>query len=569
MRGLFGVRGGLNVPMGGVDYPSEHKQKALAILCSFWMNVCGLFILFTTIAFLVSFGLHQWPGLHWDSAFFAPPVLNVGAHQHWSFGGYSPFLLGRGSSNYDFHGFLHILLFAKLLHVSDWSDYFYWLGIYNAFTVVVYAYLYYRALVRSGAPSLLLVSTLTFMPAALLIGLQGRPEHLVVLLIAIPFLVFEVTQRLDWTMFAAYLCCALILITSPLLGIASSVIVVAILLSQLSLSSRRRWLIRQLGFFLLTVSCVTIIITELFTPLNVLSWLVNVAKEGEGLRNIDFEGIMSSYYHKRYGNTMLIPAWNMLASLAFLSILSCLIQRGASLALLLVVVAGLYFNKRMNDYGYAAFLPILLYIALDRVRFAVCGVLAGIRYRYLLFLIGLVGIIYAYVFSQYVVMSLALRADGHSLAVSRSFMLNHVGSYGQGDRLVSVGYPLRRAPSLVVLGNAGLNFVGFNSPSSKTPTAPDEDLLAFEKRYNTKVEYFLLPQPPSIKALNIPSSIYLGTRRYDFVVADASPFKGRLGRFAGFSRLLLAHHHAYHHAIYKASGLNASPSPHPRPEPGR
>jgi hypothetical protein len=94
---------------------------------------------------LILFGLHQWPGLHWDAAFFAPPVINVGAHQQWSFGGYTPFLLGRQSPIYNFHGFLHVILFAKLFAVKTWSGYYCWIGVINAFTVLVYAYLFYRS----------------------------------------------------------------------------------------------------------------------------------------------------------------------------------------------------------------------------------------------------------------------------------------------------------------------------------------------------------------------------------------------------------------------------------------
>jgi hypothetical protein len=536
-----------NVGLARID------RRISASISSFWLNACGVIILLATVASLISFGLNQWPGLHWDAAFFAPPVINVGVHNQWSFGGYTGFLLGRESILFDIHGFLHVVLFAKMLGVKDWSDYFFWIGIYNALTILVYAFLFYRTLVRNGIPSLLLASILSFIPAVILLGLQGRPEHLVILLLALPFLIFELWRRLDLAMFAAYVCCALILIASPLVGFAAGVIVSAVLLVHASSITSRNWSLRQFGWFVLVGGAVAILITQLFTPFSFFSWIASVVGEGEGSRNIDFEGIVSSYFHKRYGNTMLIPAWNFLISLALLFILIVLIERQAFLSLFLVAATGLYFNKRMNDYGYVAFIPVLLYIAIDRLRFPLGAMLSKIRYRYLLFLLILVGIVYSYVFAQYALLSFVLRAEGHSVVASRSFMQRYVGAYGHGERPLSIGYPLRRAPSLVVLGNAGLHFAGFNRPSSATPASPDTDLVEYERRFNTMVEFYLLPLPPSPKVQDIPKVIYLGNRRYDFLASEASPLSGRLAGIAGFSRLLMAYHHAYHYAIYKAS----------------
>jgi hypothetical protein len=336
-----------------------------------------------------------------------------------------------------------------------------------------------------------------------------------------------------------------------LVGLAAGVIMIVGLLSHASSISSRTWLLRQIGLFLMTGASVAIITTQLFTPFNFFSWVANVVMEGEGPRNLDFEGYLSQYYSLRYGLSMFFPGWNVLISVAMFIVLCVLIDRQAFLPLVLVIASGLYFNKRMNDYGYVAFLPLLLCIALDRVRFPLGTMLSKIRYRYLVGMLIILGSVYSFFFAQYSLMALVFRCEGHSLSDSRFFLQSHIDINGHGNQSVSIGYPLHWVPSLVVLGDAGVNFVGFREHSS-TASPPNGQLLEFEKKLNTKVKYYILPLPPSAKTLDIPDSVYLGDRRYDFLASEAAPLKGALANLLPLSRPLLFRHHAYHYAIYKA-----------------
>jgi hypothetical protein len=69
-------------------------------------------------------GYLEWPGMHWDANFFAPPVVNVANGRGWHFGGYAPFYFLKLGDAYTFHGFLHIILYGVILKAE--VDAFYW-----------------------------------------------------------------------------------------------------------------------------------------------------------------------------------------------------------------------------------------------------------------------------------------------------------------------------------------------------------------------------------------------------------------------------------------------------------
>ena len=89
-------------------------------------------------------GFIEWPGLHPDANLYATPIINVASGKGWVFGAYSPLLVIRDSTEYAFHGILHVLVYGVVLNAGTWDEYSAWCGLVNA--LVWYARLHYRAL---------------------------------------------------------------------------------------------------------------------------------------------------------------------------------------------------------------------------------------------------------------------------------------------------------------------------------------------------------------------------------------------------------------------------------------
>jgi hypothetical protein len=139
----------------------------------------------------MAFGFLQWPGLHLDASFFAPVILSVARGKGWFYNGYPYFMVFNGDQVYDFHGILHVIIYGVLLRCMRWDSLFVSLAFLNILTCILYFFLYLGSLRRSGIASTLLASFFSVVPAVLCLGLQGRPEQLGPLIIAIPFFLRE------------------------------------------------------------------------------------------------------------------------------------------------------------------------------------------------------------------------------------------------------------------------------------------------------------------------------------------------------------------------------------------
>jgi hypothetical protein len=528
----------------------------------------GLVLLGMMIGFLLFFGQFQWPGLHWDGAFFATPVLRFSSEGHWKFGSYTHWLITKPSRLYDFHGFLHVILFGKLLKADTWKDQFFWISILNVVTLLAYFFLFDRALRRSRVASFSLAVLFSFVPAVILLGIQGRPEHLQLLLVAVPFLFWELTAKENLALRSSYVIAGLMFIASPLPGLAYGVLVLLVLLVRVNGNCMRTEFIREFLLFSLIAIITAILAIEAFTPLSMASWLNNLLDEGVGV--LGFEGMLSQFYEHRLGFTMIVPFWNLLLVVSLFIIFVFLLERRQFIVIAIGFTAFLYFNKKMADYGYICFLPMLLVFAADWLRVARGHSLAGIRYRWVLAFATFVAAVYAFVFVQYALFSLALHSERHNLDLSRSRLDGLVGEYRNSASHVAVGYPAIRAPSFVVLGDGGDRFIDL--PYSKSPQSPNSWLSDYESSTRNNVRFYVLPLPSRFSLSDVPASLYVGDRRFDRIYVDRPLPDSPFTRFIVLERLRLAYHMAVFRAVSDggaAAPLTASPSPRPPGAPGR
>jgi hypothetical protein len=535
---------------------------------NFWFSFFpGLILLGLMIGFLLFFGQLQWPGLHWDAALFATPVLRVASEGEWKFGSYTEWLITKPSRLYDFHGFLHVILFGGLLKAASWKAQFFWISLFNVITVLAYVFLFDRALRRNGVQSFFLAVFFSFVPAVMLLGIQGRPEHLQLLLVAIPLLFWEITANGKLALRASYVIAGLMFIASPLSGLAYGVLILLALLVQSQGSRRPLPIIREILVLFLVASLTATLTAEIFTPMSIFSWLKSMLGEAVGVK--DFEGKLSQFYELRLGLSMIVPFWNLLVVFCVFIAFVFLLERRQFFAVGIGVLAFLYFNKKMADYGYICFLPALLVLAVDWSRVSRGQLLIGLRYRWILAIVAFVASAYAIVFVQYALFSLALQSDHHNLDVSRSRLDGLVGEYRSNSSHIAVGYPAVRTPSFVVLGDGGDRFIDL--PFKLYPEGPHPWIKDYESSTGNRVKFYVLPLPPQYGVKDAPASIFVGNRRFNRIFLDRPLSENSFTRFVKLDRLA----NAYHMAVFREAqgsevvSLTASPSLHPQQVPGR
>jgi hypothetical protein len=537
-------------------------------LASFFFSFFpGLILLGLMIGFLLFFGQLQWPGLHWDAALFATPVLRFASEGEWKFGSYTEWLVTKPSRLYDFHGFLHVILFGGLLKAASWRAQFFWISLLNVITLLAYVFLFDRALRRNGVRSFFLAVYFSFVPAVMLLGIQGRPEHLQLLLVALPFLLWEITTDWKLALRSSYLIAGLMFIASPLPGLAYGVFILLALLVQSQGCRRPLPVAREVLILFLVASLTAALTTEIFTPISIFSWLKNMLGEGIGVK--DFEGKLSQFYELRLGLSMIVPFWNLLVVLCLFIAFVILLERRLYFAAGIGAFAFLYFNKKMADYGYICFLPALLVLAVDWSRVSCGQLLAGLRYRWVLMAVAFLAFAYAVVFAKYALFSLALQSDRHDLDVSRSRLEGLVGEFRSAPSHVAVGYPAVRAPSFVVLGDGGDRLIDLSF--TLYPKGPNPWMKDYELSTGNRVQFYVLPLPPMFTAKDVPASIYVGNRRFNRIFLDHPLPENQFTQFVTLDRLVLA----YHMAVFREAqgsevvSLTASPSLHPPQGPAR
>lgn len=80
---------------------------------------CILFILFVSMVSgaFIYLGSIGWPGLHWDSALYGTPVINVANGKGWKFGSHGLAILNDPNRSFNFHGILHVFVYGVIFNL--------------------------------------------------------------------------------------------------------------------------------------------------------------------------------------------------------------------------------------------------------------------------------------------------------------------------------------------------------------------------------------------------------------------------------------------------------------------
>ena len=478
------------------------------------LNIC-LFLLCIGISVFgfIYLGAIGWPGLHWDAALYGTPVINVAAGKGWYFGSYTPQLINRASLDYDFHGILHVLFYGLLLKCYSWSRYMLAQSCVNALTFVVYTALYASIFLRqkgAGLSSLYVAGLLGFVPGALCIGLQGRPEQLAPMILGVSLGAFSFLSSQVSRIAVHGLILGLLFLLSPLVGLfyASLVFFYWYAMEKNGLISY----FRSIFCLVAVAGLVLILLIGLLAPFSPVQWLQNVLNAST--QTLSFRGFIFMLRSGRWGFSLIAPFWNLIALLLIGVGVSWLWAKKRSFFALAAsaIVLGL-FNEKMCDYSYTPFIPYAIFLALAWSAEDFGGGLGVGMSRLIRYPVFAVSFVYMYVVLSYFLSSLVIPHDQLSLVLARDRFGHSQAGKVLSTGTAAVGFPpYAMWPSMVVLGQGGSAYATFTP--SQQPVA-DKSLARYEHKTGRLVEYMIYPQTETSINVLPPSALYVGSARYE------------------------------------------------------
>jgi hypothetical protein len=504
-------------------------------------------------ASLMAMGWMGWPGLHWDSAYFTTPILNVANGRGWQVTPYH-FSAGDGAAllepalPYQGHGVLNILLFGQTLSVRTYDTLLRWYGVLHVLTFLSYAWLSRLLLRRRHARATGTLSLLVGLMAALVaLSVQGRPEQLIPLVLAAPLacLIQGASRRLCLIVSAA--ATGVIFTASPLPGLMSGAIFVLALAVHEPDGDRQHWL--RVGSFALIAMAVSAAIVELLSPFGFGEWLHQIGARREVTMD------MMPYLlrlRSAKGFTSYSPLWNVLA-LGLAGLISLTLarkRRWSSLAAAWLMFA--YILPKGNDYSYVVFFPalfLMIYAARDQLLPACIAPLGRGPRRLCAGLAVLTLALYALGYLRSLERGLAYARDGMALTQARQQVARRIRAE-EPSAEVTIGYPTYSNPSFVAFSQPGLlRLIGTTAPSLQ-PSAEEHPLETAIRKNGVQIGYYLLPQPSSAPGSQPPAQIFFG--KLSFSLLDSHQHQEATNPASRLvTRVIWPYSQGYHYALYK------------------
>ncbi|MCX5949028.1 MAG: hypothetical protein NTY67_12895 [Cyanobacteria bacterium] len=245
-----------------------------------------LLILVISASFVL-LGWIGWPGLHWDAALYATPVLNVGRSEGWLIDDFPLIALINTDRSYHAHGVLPVLVFGALFKAKTYASLLFLQGLVNALTFGVYSLLFRLALKRQGFWSLPASLALGVMAGIAAVALQGRPEHLIPLILIAPFWAFFKGATRSACFYIAAIVTGVVFVTSPLPGLMLAIFCSLGLGYVLPARSLAAW--KYLITFASIAAAVSVLIITLFCPFSFFDWFrFTVPIQGSGQLSVNF-----------------------------------------------------------------------------------------------------------------------------------------------------------------------------------------------------------------------------------------------------------------------------------------
>ncbi|MFM7057324.1 MAG: hypothetical protein ACKO2P_10425 [Planctomycetota bacterium] len=322
--------------------PAEHA--VLALFCSAFVWMCAA----------------QWPGLHWDAACYAPPILSAARGEGFAAAAYPSWNI-RLEGTQTHHGLLACLLYGQVLECSDWERLLFCYGFVNAGTCFVWWWIFsrqkYLGVWNGWKPAAIMAGVAA---GCLGVGLQGRPEHPAIVIAGIPFLL--TSGSLIVRLCVLGVTTGLLFCCSPSAGVLGAAGVCLFLALRPDFSEQLFWkrfcLTGLLGIS--TFGC-----TTLLMPISLTEWLVSFARASQS--TLDFSSHLVRFQNGGlWGTSILAPFWNVAVIFYFSAISGLMFLRRRWSPLIVFWIIALKHYHVFTDYGYACgLLPLLrIFLAL-------------------------------------------------------------------------------------------------------------------------------------------------------------------------------------------------------------
>lgn len=529
------------------------------------LNWLGVAIILFAIFFLILFGSIEWPGLHIDAPLYTTASINVARNFGWHFGGTTDRLLWKPDALYDHHGVLQAILYGLILKTVDWFRYNAATTLINILTYLLYVYLLAQTLRRSlHRPCLPLASSAALLPTLLQLGVQGRPEHLVTPLIALPYLAYEWTGVGRSAYWASLPTAALLFLASPMVGLMFLGLAVVLLLALKPFRSAIAPIVLLMASTILLAS----VILRVATPFDLLGWIRTIAEASKiWVLTFPIEGTVATFKTGILGSSFPSLAWNWSVVFIVLTVVVSLIKFQRWLALALFLYMGYTIADRASDYTYIAFLPLAWLVFCN---FNLSRSLPPIQYlssqthgR----LIAGITALYVGWFASYSAISIALALSHTDASHARTLIQQQIQADANRykeelpEREVAMAFKYNHTPSFVSLGTPfeekGAHFV--DSVGVDQAVCSGNEMQVFENQFKVGFRYYLHPLHPSLlfpdklKSRPMPPKLCVGGQPFELIAGPLNANKsawGRLipGRFKDF----------YAFAIYRRSPTGSS-----------
>jgi hypothetical protein len=366
---------------------------------------------------------------------------------------------------------------------------------------------------------------LAFVPGTLALGLQGRPEQLLLLIFFVPAMLWSLSlSGLRWLLPSAIVA-GLAPLASPLPG---TIFCLGILLFYVYSESRspRRLLLHLLlaSIFLFLTAFLT---TRIFTPLDLIPWF-NETRTTGGSTFLGYKYIFGITQYK-WGFSLVSPLWNLafLFSISFAFLM--LLHSKKYLVMSLLALLTYIFSARLLDYGYSIFLPLSLLICLDKKSYVMLRLPSWLSFSRVLILVAAWASLYLYVFLSYAALASGIGFKPYLASSARSEL---------GRQLRFAGYKSNRSlvvyngtkPSWSAVTDGSTGYVVFDSIYGQI-AKNSASLALYEKSTGRNLEFYVLPQIYPLHSKDLKHEIVLDKYKLQLIYDNWSDSSTPLERF--------------------------------------
>lgn len=474
---------------------SALRRQAAVLSSQRWL---GIVIMAVVVCTLVLFGRIEWPGLHIDAPMYSTAAINIAKGHGWRYGAYTDRMLWKPDAMFDHHGILQAFLYGYIFRTTSWAKYNLATTVVAVATYLLMTFLLYRSLRRSSSNDCLpLAAGAAILPTMLQLGVQGRPEHLLTPLLVLPWVAYEIRGSLRSVLWVAMASAALVLLTSPMVGLMTIGMMITLLLAIYPLR-RATWL----SLLLLAGSIIiTALMLQLATPWTLFSWAKNMSAASKvWVLTFPVEGVLAGIKTQILGGSFPSLFWNWTILFIILLVVINLIMHRKWLALGLFMALGFYIADRSSDYTYIAFIPVA-WLSFSDYRF----IARLVPFRQLTLeahkqITVLITSIYLSWFLVYGLIATEIAWSGADASRARVMLNGQIPSLNASSSRESVAFKFMQTPSFVVLGKpfgqGRTRYIESDGHGGGRCSAAE--LKGFERQFGVWTRYYIHPQHTSI-----------------------------------------------------------------------